>query len=186
MTLTAAYAKAYPPRHGERGQQTEWSNASRLRRQPHVAHAIDEARARAADEKAIRDPEATRREALIALRRIRQGRLDAERAPAIRAELRSAERALRQRARSSRPSLQECRREAWRTFFRASQAVWNAKRGSLSQAEKIEIIFRHYAPPIAPPDLLTSPLSFAEPDPCLVELVEHVRVCQQTFDAQRA
>src|SRR5262249_41354583 len=50
--------------------------------------------------------------------------------------------------------------------------------------EKIEIIFRHYAPPIVPPELLTPP-GFTKPDPCLAELVDQVRPQQRALETER-
>jgi hypothetical protein len=187
LSLTEAYRRAYPPRSGARQRQTEWSNASRLQQKAHVAWAIEAVGLRTADTEAVRDPEAVRREALIGLRKIRKGRLDPARTRAIEAELRQANRALRERARADRLKLTECRKEAWRRFIQACGSIEMAHRAQvslLSPEERTRRIFAILAP--RPADLARSPDMPHDPEQTAeLELQEYVRSRQLVQAGER-
>jgi hypothetical protein len=92
LTLVDAYVAAYPARRGPRSREGERVKAKRLAKNPAVVWAMQQIAERRAEEDAVENPEQVRKECLIALRRIRQGRLDSSYARAVMAELREANR----------------------------------------------------------------------------------------------
>jgi hypothetical protein len=182
MSQTSAYRLLYPPRRGERSPDTERVSAARLAHSPAVAWAV--ARIRAGDTGPAKVERIKQKMRAVwkerALNRIlRDG--------GRRADVLLAGREIHGPHPEEHP-----RKQAWRVFLRAARAVQSAKEPKLSAAEKIAIVFRHYAPPIVLPDLLIQgqlaalPLSSAASDPGLVELTEHIRDQQQAIEEKRA
>ena len=170
MSLSACFDAVYPSPSGERNLETLRTAASRLRRNPRVEWAIERITAEA------------------------KGGTKLERLK-TRERARFADQVLRECARragylSPREAAQEARRQlkeqAWKTFSRAAVAIWRSHAPQpLSDAEKVAIIFRHFAPPIVPPHLLTPPFPSANPDRRLAELQAHVRNQQCALAAER-
>src|SRR5262245_58687303 len=174
ISASDAYRLVYPGR-GRRQERTVWNHASALARHPKVVWAV--AKIRAGDLVPTKVERMQQKaHAIFAQRAI--NRILGERG-------RRADVILSGRELSGPHPEEHPRKQAWRTFLRSCQAVQRAKESRLSHAEKVEIIFRHYAPPIVPPHLLTAPLHFPEPDPCLAELVDQVRAQQRALETER-
>src|SRR5262249_3022387 len=147
---------------------------------------------------ALLDPRRMKQEALVILRRISQGELDPACSPAAVAQLREAERGLRQQAARAKGAERELRRrqrtaerdlrqrqrqEAWRRFARAAALVYKSRRNGrppLSPEERTTLIFERLAPALPPaawrPPLVSLSL---DPDTHLAEVTEHVRAQQR-------
>jgi hypothetical protein len=139
------------------------------------------------------DPARLRRDALLTLRLIAWGKLDPRGTQAARAQLHEANRILHQtekRAWYPRHAIAVQRKEAWGRLFRAIQEVTESRRNDrppLTHQERVELIFRTYAP-IAPPESLPAPPppALAPPNPHSVdELRELVCAEQQALEDER-
>jgi hypothetical protein len=97
LSLVDAFVLAYPARREPRSREGERVKAKRMAKNPTVVWAMEKMAERRAEEDAIENPEQVRKECLIALRRIRLGRLDPSCARAVLVELREANRALDRR-----------------------------------------------------------------------------------------
>jgi hypothetical protein len=154
LTATAAYREAYPARGGARSLQTEITAASRLRRHPAIARAIEREREREAGwreewGKAYTD----RADALRLLERIGRGEVAAKYTKGALADLARANRAIRairaSRRKEQPDSLRAIERTAWRMFLRMAHAIQRTRTQGgtgLSAEARTELIFARYRP----------------------------------------
>jgi hypothetical protein len=131
-SLVDAFVAAYPPRGASRSREGERVKAKRLAKNPAVVWAMQQAAQRRAEEEAVENPEEVRKECLIALRRIRQGRLDVSHARAIMAELREANREIKLREEQARAQ-QRAEHEASWQLIQALEAM-SARRSTAGAA----------------------------------------------------
>jgi hypothetical protein len=181
-SLVDAFVAAYPPR-GSRSREGERVKAKRLAKNPTVIWAMQQAAERQADEKAIENPDRMRKECLLALRRIRQGRLDCSYARAVLAELREANREIDRREEQARER-QRVERAANRQLVKAFELMrmGGGERASGNPAPPAPSLDSAALPPIAPPMLEHIPA----PTPRTTPSKEPDDELQQYVQAQQA
>jgi hypothetical protein len=156
-TLVNAFVRAYPAR-GPRSREGERVKAKRLGKNPTVVWAMQQIAARRAEEDAVANPEQVRTGCLIALRRIRQGRLDTSHTRAVLAELREANREIERREeedhrlqRAERGALERALRQQFTQDFKAMMAPAHNPKAVTAPDSKAPSACA-VPPPIKPPE----------------------------------
>jgi hypothetical protein len=158
LTLVDAFIAAYPAQRGPRSREGERVKAKRLAKNPAVLSAMEQISARRAEEAAVENPKQVRKECLIALRRIRQGRMDSNCTRAVLAELREANTEIERRQeeahqqqRAERQALEQVLRQQFAADFKAMTAP-SDKRTSVATPPSKASSATAVPPSIRPPE----------------------------------